>query len=129
MELCKQRIRWNRGGVDALRNMGWNKGTYKDILQHIWGNIIFITSIYIYARWIFYIFQSNDYKFSYHWSILVLIIFCIYDIMYRIKNYVDNLEIWDWLTIIILMPLYNYLQKILLYISYLQSFMKTKKTW
>lgn len=128
-ELCIQRIRWNRGGVDALRDIGWNIGTYKDIIQHIWGNVINIALIYIYIKWIFYIIETNNYHFSYHWLILLLIMFCMYDKIYRIRNYVDNLKIQDWLIAFIAMPLYNQLQTVLLYVSYTQSLLETNKNW
>jgi len=129
MELCVQRVRWNRGGVDALRDIGWNRGTYRDILQHIWGNIATIVLMYIYIGWIFYMINTNSYHIYYHWSILLLIMFGMYDKIYRIKNYVDNLKICDWLIAIILMPIYNQVQTILLYISYAQSFVGTNKNW
>ena len=116
IELFKQRIRWYRGGIDALRSMGWNRGTYKDILQHVWVNVITFVLVYIYANWIFYMIKTGNYHLSYHWLVLLLIVFCMYDAVYRIKNYVGDLSIWGWLIAIIVMPLYNQLQTALLYI-------------
>jgi len=131
VKLCKQRIRWYRGGIDALKDIGWNRGTYKDILQHIWVNIITIVLAYIYVGWILYMVRINNYKIAYHWLILLIMISCLYDRIYRIKNYADNISARDWLMVAFLIPeiVYNQLQTMLLYFAYIQSFAKTKKTW
>jgi len=128
-ELCRQRIRWYRGGIDALKDIGWNKGTYKDILQHFWGNIFIIILFYIYTRWIFYMVNAEKYQITYSWLTLLAILFYLYDRIYRIKNYVDNVEGKDWLIAGLLIPeiIYSRLQIVLLYISYAQAFVGTKK--
>ena len=130
-ELCKQRIRWYRGGVDALKDIGWNRGTYKDILQHIWVNVINAILAWIYIGWVSYMIRTGNYQFSYHWIILMIIALCIYDRIYRVKNYVDNIKIGDWIIVVSLFPeiIYNQLQSALLYISYIQSFAGTNKNW
>jgi cellulose synthase/poly-beta-1,6-N-acetylglucosamine synthase-like glycosyltransferase len=45
-ELWKQRLRWLRGGVDALREIGWNKATKKDILGHFL--FVFLSSVQVF---------------------------------------------------------------------------------
>jgi len=131
LELCNQRIRWNRGGIDALRELGWNKGTYKDILMHIWGNFVNIVLFYVYIRWISYMIDIERYQITYHWLILFIIIFYLYDRIYRIRKYVDNMEKKDWFIVFSLIPemIYGQLQTTILYISYVKSLMKTNKNW
>ena len=130
-ELCVQRIRWYRGGIDALRSIGWNKGTHKDILQHIWVNIVNIVLFYIYIWWVSYMIIMDKYQITCHWLILSIVIFYLYDRTYRIRKYVDDMEKKDWLMVFSLIPemIYGQLQTTILYISYVKSLMKTNKNW
>lgn len=45
--LWSQRIRWFRGGLDCLREKGFNRATYKDILSHYLFWVLFFVQIFI----------------------------------------------------------------------------------
>ncbi|MHA1854389.1 MAG: glycosyltransferase family 2 protein [Candidatus Heimdallarchaeaceae archaeon] len=130
-DLYNQRLRWYRGGIDSLISIGWNRGTYKDILQHIWVNILTLLLSIIYISWITYAVKTSNYSFHYHWFIVLIILFCIYDRVYRIAKYCENIQFVDWLIILTIIPeiVYNQLQTIILYIAYLKTLIRAKKIW
>lgn len=127
--LWHQRLRWLRGGVDTLREHGWNSATRKDILQHILGNLFLLTRG-ILTIW----FMVSVVQMRGHIRIHTVVLFgmgiCLLNMLYRMR-YVENPTLSDWIIRLTLLPeqIYGHFQTAVLYWAYVLSFLKLPQNW
>jgi cellulose synthase/poly-beta-1,6-N-acetylglucosamine synthase-like glycosyltransferase len=126
-EWWKQRLRWHRGGVDTLREHGWNNTTKMEILQHFWVNLLMIFQFYFLAVLILMLIQG---ALVMHGIVLSVMLFGLIESLYRLK-YLEDRKLVDYLVRIILIPemIYGLLNSINLYNSYYLSFFKKEQSW
>ncbi len=126
--LWKQRLRWLRGGVDTLREHGWNKATRGDILNHIL--FIFLTVLQTYLLVLILTMFSKGVPWKLNpWFISVIFLGYL-DGLYRLK-YVQNLKGGDVIVRMFLIPeiLYGWFQAVVMLYAYCLSFAKINQNW
>lgn len=127
-ELWIQRLRWLRGGVDTLRQHGWNRITCFEILNHwlfIFLVILRVLAIILFLKYV------NRYGFQgFNLVIIWVILLAFIDSLYRLK-YVQNITLWDYFLKILIIPeiIYGWFQAIVLIYSYILSFCNIKQRW
>jgi cellulose synthase/poly-beta-1,6-N-acetylglucosamine synthase-like glycosyltransferase len=126
-EWWKQRLRWNRGGLDTLKDHGWNKVTRRYILQHYWMNI------FMAFQWVFFtafVTMLVQREFLMHGLVLILTAVSTLASLYRLK-YLEKISFIDVIFRISLIPelFYGLLISINLYHSYFLFFSKKEQSW
>jgi cellulose synthase/poly-beta-1,6-N-acetylglucosamine synthase-like glycosyltransferase len=126
-EWWRQRLRWHRGGVDTLREHGWNKTTKMEILQHFWVNFLMIFQFYFLVVLILMLIQGF---FVMHGIVLIITLLGLFENLYRLK-YLEDKRFVDYLFRIVLIPemVYGLMNSLNLYNSYYLSFTKRKQDW
>jgi len=126
--LWRQRLRWLRGGVDSLKEHGWNRITKWDILNH--GLFICLTCLQISILVLVLVAISQGIQWA--WSPwLIAVFFTAYvDGLYRLK-YVQDLKIGDVLVRLALIPelVYNWFQMAAMVRAYYLSLAKVNQHW
>jgi cellulose synthase/poly-beta-1,6-N-acetylglucosamine synthase-like glycosyltransferase len=126
--LWKQRLRWVRGGIDVIRNHGFNTVTANEYFQ----NLLFIIVTALQAIIAVYIIIAMIHGSTLSLGLLTyIIIFLIYfDGLYRIR-YVQNLKAFDVALKLVFVAdlLYCNFYIIVQIYSYYLSFMNKKQTW
>ena len=122
-----QRLRWNRGGVDTLREHGVNSTTIKYIWQHILMNVLYI------FQWIFlvaFIYMVIKGPMAMHGLVLVVMFLSIVSGLYRLR-YLENRNWKDYIARLLIFPemLYGFLQILNQYHAYINSFLEIKQDW
>lgn len=127
-ELWIQRTRWLRGGLDTLFTHGWNRSTYRDIVNAVffWIMLAFHTLLiaFILADFL----AGIPYTMN-SWTILVLLLL-YFDGVYRLK-FVQDIEFNDVLVKALFVPMIIYTWfnlGVQLYAYYL-SICKTDQGW
>jgi cellulose synthase/poly-beta-1,6-N-acetylglucosamine synthase-like glycosyltransferase len=126
-EWWKQRLRWNRGGLDTLKDHGWNNITRRYILQHYWMNIFMAFQWVFFAAFVTMLIQR---EFSMHGLVLILTAVSILASLYRLK-YLERISFIDILFRVSLIPevFYEFMISINLYHSYFLFFSKKEQSW
>jgi len=126
--LWKQRLRWLRGGVDSLREHGWNKATRGDILNHFLFIVLTVFQTYLLALIFVMLSKNIPWRMS-PWLIGVISLGYL-DGIYRLK-YVQNLKVDDVVIRISLIPelLYSWFQAVAMLYAYCLSFAKINQNW
>ncbi|WP_066506838.1 glycosyltransferase [Abyssisolibacter fermentans] len=127
-ELWIQRLRWLRGGVDALRVHYWNRVTVCEILNH-W-LFIFLMTLRIVAL-VFLVYYLFIYGFQgIKPAILIVLLLAYLDSVYRLK-YVQDKTLIDYIIKLLIIPeiIYGWFQAIILVFSYVLSFCNIKQRW
>jgi len=126
--LWKQRLRWYRGGVDGLRELGWREGTRGDILQHIMGMCL---TILIAAIQVFFFYSLLEGSCHLSPLLFVVSIFYLYDTVYRVSGYCSHTDIYDWILVGLVLPMaiYGGIQKVVLWQAYVYSIFRIKQEW
>jgi len=127
-ELWIQRLRWLRGGVDALRLHSWNKVTHFEILNH-WLFVLLVTLRMFGFVWVLYYFSIFSFE-RFNPTIVLVFSLAYIDSVYRLK-YVQNRTFFDYLIKILILPelIYGWFQAIALILSYILSFLNIKQRW
>ncbi len=122
-----QRLRWNRGGLDTLKQHGWNKVTKGDILQHIWINILILFQWFFLIAFIFMIINGNILM---HAVIVLAVLFGMANAIYRL-NYLENVSICDFLVRVFIIPemVYGYIITLNWYHAYLLFLSRKQQSW
>ena len=123
----RQRLRWNRGGLETLKNHGWNKVTRVYILQHYWVNFLLI------FQWIFtvaFLMMVINNKLAMHGFVAIVIFLSLFSSIYRLK-YLGKVTLRDWLYRVSVFPesTYGVLKTLNLYCSYFMFFTKQQQSW
>jgi poly-beta-1,6-N-acetyl-D-glucosamine synthase len=127
-ELWIQRTRWLRGGLDTLLSHGWNRATYRDILNaaFFWVMLAFHALLlsYIVAD----LLAGIPYRMS-AWTALVLLLLYV-DAMYRLK-FVQDLEFKDVLFKALFVPMiiYTWFNLTVQLYAYYLSFSNIQQGW
>lgn len=126
--LWRQRIRWLRGGVDALREHGFNNATMNDILQHVLGNLLLLMQLWLSVFVVAGI--LNGERLAMHGVVVLAWVAQYAGLLYRMK-YVEKPGAVEWLLRLLILPemVYNYSQMAALWWSYYRSFSKRKTSW
>lgn len=126
-EWWRQRLRWHRGGIDTLREHGWNKTTKMEILQHFWVNFLMIFQFYFLVVLMLMLVQGF---FVMHGIVLIIMLLGLFEGLYRLK-YLEDKKFVDYLFRVILIPemVYGLMNNLNLYNSYYLSFMKKEQSW
>lgn len=127
-ELWIQRLRWLRGGVDALRVHSFNKVTALEILNHVL--FIFLMTLRTFAL---VISIKHLMQFGYQGFnnlVLGVVLVAFIDSVYRLK-YVQNKKAFDYVIKLSIIPvvLYEWFQAFVLIQSYIMSFCNIKQKW
>lgn len=127
-DLWKQRVRWYRGGVDALRDHGWNEATSGDIMAHVSGNLMFVLLNLVSFLFIVRSFQEGGFHFSP--VLMTLIALNLLLSLYRLK-YIGEIDILDVLIKVVIVPdmLFSIGNYISLWWSYFLSFSARETSW
>lgn len=125
----KQRLRWNRGGVDTLKKHGWNQATRWDISQHVWVNALLLLQWFFLAAFIVSLVVYHG-AILMHGVVLLGILFGLADSIYRLK-YLERATPIDWLVRLVILPelIYGYIRTINLYQAYLLFFFQKNQSW
>jgi poly-beta-1,6-N-acetyl-D-glucosamine synthase len=122
-----QRLRWNRGGLDTLKQHGWNKATKGDILQHVWINILILFQWFFLIAFVFMIINGNVLM---HVVIVVAILIGMANSIYRL-SYLENANVCDFLVRILIIPemIYGYIITFNWYHAYFLFLFKKQQSW
>jgi biofilm PGA synthesis N-glycosyltransferase PgaC len=125
--LWKQRIRWFRGGIDTLWDHGWNKITIRDIFDHIFFWVLFISQ-FILVVWTFQEIHSGTYHLN---KVVFVILGSMYINNLYTLRYVQDPQIWDYLIRITYIPqvLYTWFTSIQQIYSYYLFLFKPNQEW
>lgn len=123
-----QRVRWLRGGVDSLREHGWNNVTKKEILQHFLFLFIVLMQALIILMCIIAI--QKGYSLALNPWFLAVILLGYFNMLYRLK-YVQQISVNDVVLRALLFPeiIYSWIQMVIMIYSYYLSFFKKKQGW
>lgn len=128
-DLWAQRLRWNRGGVDSLREHRWNRATRWDIMNHglFLVNTVLQTIVAVFfVLWLF----GNHAAWPFGgWSMAAVIAMQL-NAIYRLR-YVDKLTFGTVLLRFLLIPetIYSWFHMVVLLRSYVLSFAKVTQSW
>ena len=129
--LWRQRIRWLRGGVDTLREIGWNRTTAPDILNH--GLFILMTlmqALFVLAFIVFVIQQSALFDLQYSGWTWAAFLVGYGNSLYRLKFLPYRAPIAVLLRVLVLPELlYGLFQVVQLLWAYHLSYTNTKQAW
>jgi len=125
--LYNQRLRWLRGGVDTLREMGFVRGTRADIGGHFLFLIVFLLQIIVTCGLVSFIVHGGTYSLS----LPTMAIIGLYYVnnLYRMR-YVNASWI-DWIVRLLFIPemAYSMFQLYVLLAAYIYSFCNIKQKW
>ncbi len=123
-----QRVRWLRGGVDSLREHGWNNVTKKEILQHFL--FVFIVSIQIIIISLLFVAIKRGVPIGLSPWFLLVIFLGYLNMLYRLK-YVQEISFGDVFLRALLVPeiIYSWAQIAVMIYSYYLSFFEKKQEW
>lgn len=123
----KQRLRWNRGGVDTLKKHGWNNVTRNYILQHYVMSIITIIQWFFLIMFVIMIFQGN---LLMHGFVLIVTLLSLLSSLYRLK-YLEKRGVVDYVFRLLLLPemVYGFLQSLNQFHAYYNFFLNKKQSW
>lgn len=126
-EWWKQRLRWNRGGLDTLKDHGWNKITRRYILQHYLMSILMAFQLFFLSVFVGMLVKG---EFSMHGLVVILIAVSTFTNLYRLK-YLEKISFKDIIIRASLIPelMYELLISINLYHSYILFFSKKEQSW
>jgi len=126
--LWKQRLRWIRGGLDVIRNHGFNEVTANEYFQNLL--FIFMTALQaiIAVSIIIALIHGSTLSFGLLTYIIILLIYI--DGLYRLR-YVQNLTAFDVALKLVFVAdlLYCNFYLVVQIYSYYLSFMNKKQTW
>lgn len=124
-----QRLRWNRGGVDALREHGWNKVTCWDILGHFVGTALMLIQLF-FLLWFGYAIWASGGHVQFHIVALAVTVIGLLVSLYRLK-YLENPDAVDWIIRLLMIPegVYAYIQCFNCVESYFMSFCNIQQKW
>ena len=105
-EWWKQRLRWNRGGLDTLKKHGWNKITRKYILQHVLFVFLTLFQWFFLAMLVLMIFQGH---LVMHGLVILITLLGMATSIYRLK-FLEERSVIDYLFRISLLPEFLYEQ-------------------
>lgn len=127
-EWWKQRLRWNRGGVDTLREHGWNPVTRGEILRHFWINALTFVQVALTVGFFVSLFKSGTVWI--HGIVLLGMILGMFDSLYRLR-YLESSKLTDWIVRLVMVPeqLYSYMRIAVLYQAYILSFFGLGQSW
>lgn len=127
-ELWIQRSRWLRGGIDSLITHGWNRATYRDIINAAFFWVMLTFHILLISFILAGLMAGIPYELSF-WTVLVLLLMW-FDGVYRLK-FVQDLEFNDVLVKATFVPmiLYTWFQLLVQLNAYYLSIRKTRQGW
>lgn len=105
-EWWKQRLRWNRGGLETLRKHGWNKITRKYILQHVLFIFLILFQWFFLTMLILMILQG---RLIMHGVVVLITLLGMTTSIYRLK-FLEERSVTDYLVRISLIPEFLYEQ-------------------
>ena len=122
-----QRLRWNRGGLDTLKNHGWNRITREYILQHILS--IFLTLFQWFFLVMFFLMLING-QLIMHGLVPLIMLLGMATSIYRLK-FLEGRSITDYLFRIFLLPefLYEQIININQFYAYYLFFFNRTQSW
>jgi cellulose synthase/poly-beta-1,6-N-acetylglucosamine synthase-like glycosyltransferase len=123
----KQRLRWNRGGVDTLKKHGWNVVTKNHIIQHYVMNIITIFQWVFLIMFVALLFRGG---LLMHGLVLIITLLSMSSSIYRLK-YLEERNVLDYVFRLLLIPelLYGILQTSNQYHAYYNFLTNKKQSW
>lgn len=123
----KQRLRWNRGGIDTLKKHGWGKATKADILQHFWMNILILFHWFFLIAFILMVIKGNIIM---HALIVIAIVLGLGNSIYRL-SYLEDPKPIDLIFRITILPemIYSYVITLNWYHAYFLFLLKKKQSW
>ncbi len=126
--LWKQRLHWLRGGVDSLREHGWNKATKGDILNHFL--FLVFTALQTYLLVLIFVMLSEGIPWKLNPWLIAVITTSYLNSLYRLK-YVKNLRWSDVVIRVFLIPelIYSWFQTVVMLYAYCLSFSKANQNW
>lgn len=104
-ELWIQRTRWLRGGLDTLFSHGWNRATWRDIMNAGFFWVMLTFHLLLITFILVDIFHGIPYAMS-PWTVLVILLM-YFDGVYRLK-FVQDLEFNDVLVKVTFVPMIIY---------------------
>lgn len=127
-ELWIQRSRWLRGGLDTLFTHGWNRATYRDIINAVFFWVMLTFHTLLIAFIIADLLAGNAYQMSF-WTLLVLLLLW-FDGVYRLK-FVQDIEFNDVLVKALFVPMiiYTWFNLAVQLYAYYLSLRKTRQGW